>query len=791
MRRFALASRAYRAVDSRRICVHAMQRGAFDFKRGPSGLLRRGPSRFLRRGPSTRKLHVYKPSFGLSSRNLNKTLTQGIGEAKLNLRPKDVMVSYCRRNKPFVERLVKALEDNDVSCWVDWKDIPHGVDWMKSIQSGILNCNTFVFCLSPESIKSKVCGEEVSYALRCGKRVVPIVVKDGFAWDDVQPEVAKINFIFFNGEDNPFEERLSQLLECISLNYDHLVAHTELQRQSMLWVRMKKRPELLLRGVALTDASSWLLRAQKENFSPQPTDVQCKYLMASHVMEARQKCNRGLLRALLRGEVSSPGESKESKREPSRLDFAANRDFHVRRCRDTLVARLETTAWRWLTSSLCILTILIPVIAVVFFDGSGDGSQRSALVAAGLVVAALSAVELALRWAGAELERASEWGALALDSVVVLAFLYMCAANITGGWSPSTARILLLLGQLRYARLASVGHYEMRGEADAYVALMVGKTTENVVLRSRLAKISAAEARVRRCDGVQGQLRRHVAAETFSGLLDAQISKQSVAEDRHSPFQVHFHGVGAWQRGFYVLRSATPYRPAQLSSWSSQANAVTQSGEPQSVLAVSEISAVISRQLGEFDIVLGAGGPSNSRRFRAPSAKKRNKWIRKLRGMISRTQCSRSKSAVASSNGSDTSGGQVAAFSRDSKRRSASSSARSVISKQQSRVPEDLKHLQKRRLSDMKIEETIEVIRTMQEARCEPGIPTPIPNPTTLGDMFDAPSPSFVREIAGSAQPTALGATADRVDAKRKSVVGLEKTASVVGKTSPVEPDST
>lgn len=91
----------------------------------------------------------------------------------------------------------------------------------------------------------------------------------------------------------------------------------------------------------------------------------------------------------------------------------------------------------------------------------------------------------------------------------------------------------------------------------------------------------------------------------------------------------------------------------------------------------------------------------------------------------------------------------------------------------------------------MKIEETIEVIRTMQEARCEPGTPTPIPNPTTLGDMFDAPSPSFVREIAGSAQPTALGATADRVDAKRKSVVGLEKTASVVGKTSPVEPDST
>ena len=35
------------------------------------------------------------------------------------------------------------------------------------------------------------------------KRIVPIVVKEDFSWDDVRPEIAKLNFIFFHhkGDD--------------------------------------------------------------------------------------------------------------------------------------------------------------------------------------------------------------------------------------------------------------------------------------------------------------------------------------------------------------------------------------------------------------------------------------------------------------------------------------------------------------------------------------------------------------------------------------------------------------
>lgn len=87
----------------------------------------------------------------------------------------DVFISYSRRDKEFVFILQNALKAQNRETWVDWKDIPLSADWWAEIEAGIEATNTFVFVISPDSVVSKVCNQEIEHAVKNNKRLVPIV----------------------------------------------------------------------------------------------------------------------------------------------------------------------------------------------------------------------------------------------------------------------------------------------------------------------------------------------------------------------------------------------------------------------------------------------------------------------------------------------------------------------------------------------------------------------------------------------------------------------------------------
>ena len=39
--------------------------------------------------------------------------------------------------------------------WVDWEDIPPTAEWMREVEVAIEGADTFVFVLSPDSLKSR------------------------------------------------------------------------------------------------------------------------------------------------------------------------------------------------------------------------------------------------------------------------------------------------------------------------------------------------------------------------------------------------------------------------------------------------------------------------------------------------------------------------------------------------------------------------------------------------------------------------------------------------------------
>src|SRR5512141_3097179 len=103
-----------------------------------------------------------------------------------------VFISYSRRDKDFASKFTTALHKSELDTWIDWEDIPPVADWLDQIHKGIEQSDGFLFLLSPDSIASKVCGQEVDHAVQNGKRLIPIVARDVNP-NDVHAALAKVN----------------------------------------------------------------------------------------------------------------------------------------------------------------------------------------------------------------------------------------------------------------------------------------------------------------------------------------------------------------------------------------------------------------------------------------------------------------------------------------------------------------------------------------------------------------------------------------------------------------------
>jgi WD40 repeat protein len=194
----------------------------------------------------------------------------------------NVFISYSRRNKEFVQELHGALEATKREVWVDWENIPVAVDWWQEIQLGIELADTFVFVLSPDSVASKVCSQEIEEALKHNKRLVPVVCQD-VQPDEVHPELARLNWIFLRSQDN-FQQGFKNLLDALDQDLDYVRTHTRILVRALEWDRNDRDSSYLLRGADLDRANHYL--AQGKDQEPRPTALHHQYVISSSEVEA-------------------------------------------------------------------------------------------------------------------------------------------------------------------------------------------------------------------------------------------------------------------------------------------------------------------------------------------------------------------------------------------------------------------------------------------------------------------------------------------------------------------------
>jgi WD40 repeat protein len=196
-----------------------------------------------------------------------------------------VFVSYSRKDIEFAKRLTAELQKSDLDFWIDWEGIPPTVDWWREIEKGIEEADVFLFLISPDSAQSKVCGQELESAVKNGKRLIPLMVRDINSEETPAP-LRHLNWIFFRESDD-FDASLKKLMSGIHTDYEWVQEHRWLQVRALDWQRNNKDYGSLLRGKDLQDAEFQL--ATNTSKEPHPTDLQREYVFESRKAADRQR----------------------------------------------------------------------------------------------------------------------------------------------------------------------------------------------------------------------------------------------------------------------------------------------------------------------------------------------------------------------------------------------------------------------------------------------------------------------------------------------------------------------
>ncbi len=196
-----------------------------------------------------------------------------------------LFISYSRKDIDFARQLTEAFKDQDLDFWIDWEGIAPTVDWWKEIEKGIEEADIFLFLISSDSCRSKVCRQEIEHAVKNGKRLVPVVVRD-IKVDESPAELSSLNWVFLRVQDD-FNLSFAKLITAIKTDYAWVQAHRQLQVKALEWERSGHETSFLLRGKELQGAELQLVtNSAKEPF---PTGLQREYVLNSRQASDRQR----------------------------------------------------------------------------------------------------------------------------------------------------------------------------------------------------------------------------------------------------------------------------------------------------------------------------------------------------------------------------------------------------------------------------------------------------------------------------------------------------------------------
>ncbi|MGK7877477.1 MAG: TIR domain-containing protein [Xenococcaceae cyanobacterium] len=192
----------------------------------------------------------------------------------------EVFISYSRADCDFAWKLNEALQELGKTTWFDQESIAAGSDFVQEIYRGIENSDNFLFIISPSSVNSSYCADEVEYALSLNKRFVTVLYKE-VPSSELHPVLAKVQWIDFNKHGGDFYTNFSEVVRTLDTDREHVHYHTKWSQRALEWEQRDKSADLLLRGSELAMAEHWLLETEQQNKQPPATFLQKEFIFSS------------------------------------------------------------------------------------------------------------------------------------------------------------------------------------------------------------------------------------------------------------------------------------------------------------------------------------------------------------------------------------------------------------------------------------------------------------------------------------------------------------------------------
>jgi WD40 repeat protein len=200
----------------------------------------------------------------------------------------DAFVTYRRlpADTAFVDQLQKDLAERRKQVWVDRAEIEPAADWEKRITRGINAAKAYIFVMTPDSVISEQCLDELGKATERHKLIIPVVLKE-VDRQRLPESLSRPNWISFSpGQDAG--QALGKLIVALEDDLPWRDQHTRLAGRANDWEDSRQDRSFLLRGRDLREAEDWRRQASLHVKTP-PTDLQIKYIRDSRTAARRRQ----------------------------------------------------------------------------------------------------------------------------------------------------------------------------------------------------------------------------------------------------------------------------------------------------------------------------------------------------------------------------------------------------------------------------------------------------------------------------------------------------------------------
>ncbi|MEM9483010.1 MAG: toll/interleukin-1 receptor domain-containing protein, partial [Cyanobacteria bacterium P01_F01_bin.116] len=189
-----------------------------------------------------------------------------------------IFISYSEEDMDIQERVRKRLIREGFTVWVNTVDIPTATDFQLAINRGIEKADNVVLLLSPSSLTSQYCQQELAYARRYHKRIIPLLVQS-MDVARLPDDLRMVQFIDFSSlaSEIHFARAMDELIRTLGDSADYVDLHKRFLVRALAWERQGRDRKFLLRSEDFSSAQTWL----SESGPIEPTDLHRAFIQAS------------------------------------------------------------------------------------------------------------------------------------------------------------------------------------------------------------------------------------------------------------------------------------------------------------------------------------------------------------------------------------------------------------------------------------------------------------------------------------------------------------------------------